>query len=111
MVGLHPDRDLIGAPPLLGLLQATTGKATATSPLTGTVVVGPPEPVDEDPCAVDDVAASREVPHPVSAARASNGARHSPLFTVRRRLQVRTERAIMGTDDMRRRADFGATSV
>ena len=67
MVGFHPDDDLIAEPPYAGFVQATTGKATATSPFTGTVVAVVPPAVVDVPATVDDEEVSRsDEPHPVS---------------------------------------------
>ena len=67
MVGLQPDLDLIALPPNAGSVQLTTGNATATSPLRGTVVdvVLPPLAAAEA-TPVDDVVPRSDEPQPVS---------------------------------------------
>jgi len=68
MVGFQPDEDLMVDPPLAGSMQAITGKATATSPLMGTVVGGvAPPAVDVDVTPVDVVVPSSDVPQPASS--------------------------------------------
>ena len=69
MVGFQPDGALMADPPLDGSVQAITGKATATSPMTGTVVDGaPPTVVEVGLTLVDAVVPRSDVPQPASSA-------------------------------------------
>ena len=67
MVGLQPDLDLIALPPNAGSAQVTTGNATATSPLRGTVVdVALPPVAVAEVTPVDEVVPRSDEPQPVS---------------------------------------------
>ena len=78
MVGFQPDEALMADPPFAGSVQVMTGKATATSPLTGTVVGAlppapppplPPPGIEVEVTPVEAVVPSNDVPQPVSSER------------------------------------------
>ena len=95
----------MATPPYAGSVQATTGKATATSPSTGTVVGGAPgEVVFDESAPVEEVEPRRELPHPVRRVSPSTHATGTSTSGVRRHLRFRTGFHVMMHDDTPGRA-------
>ena len=99
--GFQPEEALMAAPPSEGSVQATTGNATATSPLIGTVVDGAAPVVDVvEPSLLDPVEPMTEDPQPASSAQPATAVARLP----RRRLTGRGVRStngvrVMSVDD------------
>ncbi len=100
-MGLHPLAALIGASPLAGSVQATTGNATATSPFTGTVVDGLPDELvsaDGPPVVVDEP--RRLLPQPASINSPRTAVAGTNLADLPSCHQPRLELFVMSYDDM-----------
>jgi hypothetical protein len=108
IVGFQPDADLMALPPLAGSVQATTGKATAISPLTGTVVVvALPDAVEVEMTPVDEVEPRRDVPQPARTTRPAAANADSGRPVVRRVGSRLGLRIIIPDDRPGHRADEG----